>query len=296
VLACLVAAGAVGPADASAATTPVSPAISPEAQDELARASAEAEAAAMVAAVQLPGGSVRMALEPAGDGNALANPPPSPPGGFPAVEEIGWASVPEPSSSLLAYLHEHPPAGATVESFFYPPTQVPNPAQVVLRFPPRTVGPISETETRITLLERAGGTTDVRIRALTLWVPTPRPIPAGAKLLRVKTDFRRPPRIRTTRTLTVPRKIEAVRMTINALPVPRPSLLVRSCPASSGHISLAFYMNREARGTPLARVNIAIGGCGGVSSTIRGVEAPSRQGLPAVRPLATVLGIKIPGY
>lgn len=292
-LACLgIAAGALSAGTPLVAAS-APPALSPEAEEAQARAAAEAEAAQEVAGVQLPGGSLRTALEPQNDEGALARPPVGTLPGF-VFDDAGWAAVPSSESTVAAYLQEHAPPAATVSGASYPPTSLPNPARVRLTYPARPSGPISETEVRVTLLALPNGTTDVRIDGIALWVPVARPLPAGARLLVVTTASRgRHDGNHRTRRITAQSKIEMARSIIDALRVRRPSMKPMLCPPPIGGLSLAFYARPHAAERPLAAVYFSFGGCAGTSSTIRGVEAPDRESSGAVPELANLLAIKI---
>src|SRR5262249_15069872 len=146
-------------------------------------------------------------------------------GEFFGADETTWAYVPAAQESVLAYIREHAPAGTTVTNVFYPPTPLPTRAQVELGSSRPATGPISETITRVALLALAGGTTDVRIDGIVLWVPAPVPIPPGAQLLKVSAHLRGAGSDSEQRSVTTAHKtIEAARAIVDGLPVARLSL------------------------------------------------------------------------
>jgi hypothetical protein len=245
--------------------------------DEQAHATAEEQAAGLVASMPLPPGTTRLTAEPGDDGGTLAPMgEPGTPGRFTAAT-ITWATVAEPLTTVLAYLDQHPPAGATYFDAFYPPAPLPPLVHIGLSFRGAPRGELSPLSGEVTLLAVAPSQTDLRISAVARWVGTPLAVPAGAKLLRVTfTGVRAAARRHTaTRVVTASRKIEAIRAVLNRLPAERPHVHNILCPAPLGRLSLAFYPQQETAGEePIAVAALADGGCGGATVTVEGVEGP----------------------
>jgi hypothetical protein len=269
---CLLTAGAT-----SSGAAPPPARRSPAALEAEARAAAGSQAWALVDAIALPPTATRTATEPSGDGGRLAHPAISVLGLAQAVEATAWATVPEPSSEVLRYLDEHPVAGSEVRDGFPLYGNQPSLETATIIFPSQPSGPISERRGAVTLLALPSGTTAVRVDGVALWVAVPRPIPRGAVLLRVTASPRAGSASKQILNVTAARKIERARTIIDAWPAQRPTLWIRSCPAPHGALTLAFYTRRRARGTPLARIQIVIGGCGSAGEQIRGRPAPSRS-------------------
>jgi hypothetical protein len=259
-------------------------------------AAAQADTAAVIAGLALPPGAIRSAVEPAGDGSVLANPP-----GVPAtpdvVDDHAWWIVPGTPAAVVAYVAAHPPAGATCAQ----PGGGDTPSVGYVSDEcslPQVAGVLDERALLVVATRLPGGSTGLRADAQAVWL-VPRSaterIPAGARRLVVSvTTLGRPHRRPVT--VTSRRRIDRVRALLDALPLVQPG--VRSCPAGRGvRIRLAFY----ARGgrTPLAVAGVDPSGCGDVSLTIRGRTEPplTSLGLPGtdslVRRIDAAIGVEL---
>jgi len=167
---------------------------------------------------------------------------------------------------------------------------------LTIAFAPQRSGPVSEKWGYVTLLSLPGARTDVRTDAVALWVPAPRPIPAGSRLLTVSARVVGPRSpYNQRRVITSGARIEAVRRLIDVLPVSRPSLRAASCPAQFGAVTLSFYFERRAPQTPSAIVRAPIGGCGGWALTVAGTTAQEREeGGGALRGVAKLTRLRLP--
>src|ERR1700733_8498912 len=76
------------------------------------KGAAEADAASLLASLNLPTSAVRQAGEPAGDDGALGQPA-SRPATPNLVDDQAWWVVPETTQQVRAYVDGHPPAGGT---------------------------------------------------------------------------------------------------------------------------------------------------------------------------------------
>jgi len=239
-------------------------------------ATAVSEASALLRELALPLGAIPSSIEPAGDGGYLGSPvldgipPPE------LVDEHAWWLLSGTPVQVLAYIREHLPAGATI--YNSPPSQSGSTsAYALLRWPAGT-GEIAERWLDLKVAQLPGGQSALRVDAQVLWVMPRTEIPPGARLLRVLVERPEPPRPDNRRryTVTSRKRIGAVATLINSLPVARPSLLVRSCPAAFGALRLVFY--RSAAAPPLAIAVVSAGGCGGVELSVDGRAQPTLSG------------------
>ncbi len=252
-------------------------------------AAATAEAGRLLAGIESPGGAASSASEPAGDGGRLAIPPASERSGL--VEQHGWWVIPGPPLAALDYIHEHSTELAGVEGWLSFKGETG--AEIARARLPEGTGVIGERWLRFTAVALPGGSTGVRADAQVLWLLPRNRIPGGTRLLRIDVRRLRPghprPVVFNLRSLS---RIARIVSRLNSLPVARPSLLLRSCPAGRGTVRLAFY--RKLSGPPQAVVAFTIGGCGGVEARIRG--KPLQPGLEADNFFSTlerILGRKL---
>ena len=220
---------------------------------------ATAEADRLLAGMELPNGAASSASEPAGDGGRLAIPPGNPNTPDPWNSTAGGV-IPGPPLATLDYIHEHSTELADVEG--WRPFKDETGAEIASARLPEGTGVIGERWLRFTAVALPDGSTGVRVDAQVLWLLPRNRIPGGSRLLRIDVRRVRPghprPVVFNIRALS---RIARIVSLLNSLPVARPSLLVRSCPAPHGTVRLAFY--RKPSEPPQAVVAFTIGDCGG---------------------------------
>jgi hypothetical protein len=240
--------------------------------------SAQADAAAMLAALTLPPGSDESSTDPAEGGSALSSPGFGPPATPNAVDDHVWWIVPLTPTETVAYIYAHLPPCTTL------PTSIP--ANTISGF----TWPGNPGTLVVWAVGLANGSTALRVDAQVVWI-IPRPaserIPTGARLLKIsghEAGRKRFKRIKSERAAVLGRlpshvtstaQIEKVVALLNDLRVHQPG--ERHCPiAPAGSVQLTFYTNPSA--PPLAIATIHTEGCGGVSLTIDGITEPGLEG------------------
>ncbi len=224
---------------------------------------ATAQARALLRTLRLPSSAAVSATEPPGDGGVLARPAQF--AQFPDVVDAHalWI-VPGTPSALMGYIYERLPSN-TQRYGGLPPSQIGSVGIASIRFPEGT-GAIGERLLSLTSVALADGRTGLRADALVGWLIPPTPIPPGARLLRVTVKHLRQAQVTHVVRITSRRRIAAIARLLDAQPVAGPRLTVRSCPASRVDLRLAFY--RRQGSPPIATVDGAIGGCGGITVEI----------------------------
>jgi hypothetical protein len=256
-------------------------------------AAATSEATVLLGQLSLPAGAVQSATEPAGDGGYLATAELGAPDTSGLADAHAWWIVPDTPEQVLAYVDEHRPAGAAL---FNGSPVAPEPAVpefTLLRWP-EGGGVLGERWLEVKVVRLAEGETGVRADAQVLWLRTPAPIPAGAKLLRVAFDTQTQRGTHPLeRNVTSAKRIDAITALLNRLPVARPSLLTFNCPAEFGVVRLDFYAT--ATSPPFAIAVIPVGGCGGVGLTVAGQQQPGRSsaGVDLIRRIERDLGLDV---
>jgi hypothetical protein len=276
-----------------------SPAPGPQPTAGSNRSQAQADASARLAALNLPAGAQPSSSEPAGGGPALANPAAGEPATPNLVDDHGWWVIPGSTSSVVAYIDAHPPAGSTPSLS----GSGGSPQAVTLTgFSwPAITGVLSDRQLVVEAVRLPGGATGLRADAQIVWI-SPRPsterIPAGVRRLTVS-ERRGEEAVLVPLTVRSPRRLRRVIAVLDSLPLFPPGAY--SCPANFGlAIHLAFY---GGHGAPLAVALVDPGGCQGVGLKIRGQREPGLtgmdvpgSGLPSsfslTRALGRALGVK----
>jgi hypothetical protein len=274
---------------------------------------ARADAGSLLARLRLPGGAVRSAREPTGDGGSLARPAVGVLATPSAVDESAFWTLRASPLAVLAFVKASPPAGSKVwvsgsgsgpgsPGYSYEGFQWPAITNVV--------------ETRQLIVEvtsLSDGMTGVRADAEVVAI-TPRGsserIPGGATRLSLTSTARggRPTRIAT---VTSPAKIRTVIALLDGLPLLPPDHPFECGPSVPEPVQLAFYARRG--GAPLATASFepypttsSWGWCSTVGLTIDGRAMQPRllalwwpaSGLSRVPPLISrldsTLNVKTP--
>ena len=257
-------------------------------------AAATSEASVLLGQLSLPADAVQSATEPAGDAGYLATAELGAPDTSGLVDAHAWWIVPDTPEQVLAYVDEHRPAGAALFNRSPVAPEAAMPEFTLLRWP-EGGGVLGERWLDVKVVQLAEGETGVRADAQVLWLRTPAPIPAGAKLLRVAFDTQTRRRTHPLeRNVTSAKRIGAITTLLNRLPVARPSLLAFNCPAEFGVVRLDFYATATSP-PPLAIAVIPVGGCGGVELTVDGEQQPERSsaGLTLIRRIERDLGLDV---
>jgi hypothetical protein len=262
------------------------------------RSRAQADAAARLAALNLPAGAQPSATEPAGGGPGLANPA-SGVGNQNVVDDHGWWVVPGSPSSVVAYVDAHPPTGSThsLSGSGGSPQQV-----TVTGFSwPAITDVLGYRQLVVEAVTLPGDATGLRADSQVQWI-NPRPgserIPAGVRRLTVS-ERQGHATVLAPLTVRSPSRLRRVIAVLDSLPVFPPGAY--NCPADFGlAIHLAFY---GGHGAPLAVALVDPDGCQGVGLKIRGQREPGLtgmdvpgSGLPSnfslTRALGRALGVK----
>jgi hypothetical protein len=280
-------------ARASAASSPG--ASQSEAGTPQSEASAQADAATLLAELQLPPDSTSSSTEPPGDGGHLARPVEGPPLTINVVDEHAWWIVPGTTADVRAYIQAHLASPATLgwgslSDRGVTEVEFATISQLELS---GTAGP---GRLVVSLVQLPGEATALRADAQVVWItsrPASETIPPGARLLRISVTSSIPanrPGQRPVRVVSR-KRIDAIVTLLNALPTAQPG--TRSCPEDPG-ITLRLALYKRPGATPLALADVDPYGCGGVRLTIGGkAEPPLEGGWTLTGRIDQVLGIKL---
>jgi hypothetical protein len=256
------------------------------------KSAAEADAASLLASLNLPASAVRQAGEPAGDDGTLAQPASGPPATPNAVDDHAWWVVPETTQQVLAYIENHSPAGGT-QSLSGSGMSGSGPTVTATGFAwPTVPGQLGLRSLDIAIVRLGDGSTGVRADGEAVWItPRPRSERIPTRVRRVVVSNRRGgvvvqgPFIITSR-VTVAKIISL----LNRLPAAQPG--VYSCPADFGwHLRLLIYASPEP--SPIAVATIESGGCGAVRLTLAGKAQPLlADGYTATKRLGALLHVR----
>lgn len=242
------------------------------------RAAAAADAAQLIARVQLPDGATALDSEPAGDGGVLAQPP-SKPRTPNLVLQTKWFRVAAGVDAVMQWAESHPPAGGKLDmegegdgatgsysfrGFAWP----------ALR------GKLSTRWLLVTAAPLDDGSTAVRVDAEVVWV-SPRPkgerIPSSARHLTIVSGKRT---IRVRGAATVRRIARA----LNSAETFQPGVVACGF-MRAGETAPVLLFRHSARGRVLARVVIHPTFCPEAEVRIGGSKMPAltpSKGLLAV--------------
>ena len=236
---------------------------------------APSDARSLIARLRLPGGAVRSAREPTGDGGSLAHPAVGVLATPTAVDETAFWTLRASPSAALAFVKASPPEGSTLfvsgsgsgpgsRGYSYYGFQWPATANVI--------------ETRhliVAVTALTDGMTGVRADAEVVPI-TPRGsserIPARAARLSVTSTARGGRQIQIA-TVTSPAKIRTLIAVLDGLPLLPPDHPFECGPSGPEPVQLAFYA--RGGGAPLATANFepypttsTLGWCSTVGLTI----------------------------
>ena len=254
---------------------------------------AQADAAALLADLELPPGSRESATEPREDDSILAAPAYE--AASPNLVDLhGWWVAPVGPAELLTSICSHLPSGTSRRTVGVGRSGSGVPRNEFAAFAVRGRAGILV----VTVVELPNGSTALRADAEVVWV-APRAMserfPAAARSIRlVATDLSAYPSRRRALVMRLPsrvasaQRIERVAALLNRLRVAQPGLV--HCPEqSSGTVRLTFFTRRDA--SPAASASITTGGCGRVTVVIAGVPRPSLEaGWPLVEAIGRALG------
>jgi len=219
------------------------------------RAAARADAARMLAALQLPSGAAGVATEPSGDSGFLKPMPALSADSARAVVDAWWR-VTGDAAGVLAYIRAHPPAGATLAGTGESGnTHTGVVAQSLDYEWPPIAGVLGQRELQITVMDLPGGAAGVLAEAQSDWV-VPRPsgerIPAAVREIDIAIARPQQP-AGPARGVTGRARVRRIVALFNAMPITQPE--VTSCPAEmlSGSRTLTFTFRATAGGAALAR-------------------------------------------
>ncbi len=205
------------------------------------KGAAEADAASLLASLNLPTSAVRQAGEPAGDDGALGQPASRPPTPN-LVDDEAWWVVPETTQQVRAYVDDHPPTGGTANLS----GQSSSSGQPIVTSTgfgwPAVPGRLGLRSLVVAIVQLQDGSTGVRADGEAVWI-TPRPrserIPATARRV-VVTNSRGGALVQGPITVTTRATVAKLVSLLNGLPAWQPG--VYSCPADYGwHVRLDFY-------------------------------------------------------
>jgi hypothetical protein len=261
---------------------------------------AEADAASLLASLNLPASAVRQAGEPAGDRGTLGQPAslaatPN------LVDDPAWWVVPETTQQVLTYVDGHPPAGGT-PSLSGQGMSSGKPTVTYTGFAwPSVPGQLGLRSLDVAIVQLQDGSTGVRADGEAVWI-TPRPqserIPATARRI-VVTNYRGRTVVQGPITVTSRATVAKIVSVLNRLPAWQPG--VYACPADFGwRIRLAFYRTAATPGAatsgaaPLAVASIDPNGCGLVQLALAGRrQPPLSDGYTAAKRLSGALHVKL---
>jgi hypothetical protein len=257
------------------------------------KSAAEADAASLLASLNLPASAVRQAAEPTGDDGTLAQAA-SYPGTPNLVDDHAWWVVPETTQQVVAYIAEHPPAGGkpSLSGQSSGPDQ---PTVTDTGFGwPSVPGALDMRSLVVSVVALNDGSTGVRADGEAVWI-TPRPrserIPATARRV-VVTNSRGRTLVQGPITVTSRATVRRVVSVLNRLPAWQPG--VYSCPADFGwHIRAAFYATRAPGSRPIAVATITTTGCSVVRLTLAGKAQPAlADGYAATKQIGALLHVR----
>lgn len=237
-----------------------------------ARSAARADAARLLARLQLPPGAKRVTKVPGGGGGWLAKP-----FSWPAtpnlVDHHQWWVIDRSVGATSGYIRAHKPTGSKLS--LRGGASGTGTAVSALGYSwPSITGVLASRQVIIELVALPGHRTGLRVDAQVVWI-TPRPaserIPTSVNRLRV--TVRRANAVRQGPLTFMSRsKIEKVVAVLNELPRAQPG--ARACPADPGvFVTLRFYVAGAARPTAVALIDPY--GCGGVTLTLNGRRRPA---------------------
>jgi len=257
------------------------------------KGAADADAASLLASLNLPASAVRQAGEPAGDDGTLGQPA-SHPATPNLVDDQAWWIVPETPQEVLAYVGDHPPAGGASDLS----GQSIGPGQPTVTDTgfgwPSVPGQLATRSLVVSVVALQDGSTGVRADSEVVWI-TPRPrserIPARARRV-VVSNRRGGTVVQGPITVTSRATVAKVVALLNRLPAWQPG--VYSCPADFGwHIRLAFYASQHPASSPIAVATIEPTGCGLVRLVLAGRAQPAlADGYTAAKRLGALLHVK----
>jgi hypothetical protein len=255
---------------------------------------AAADAASLLARLNLPTSAVRQAGEPAGDDGTLGQPT-SRTGSGNQVDVPAWWVVPETPQQVLAYIDDHPPAGGT-RDLSGQSTSSGEPTVTATGFGwPSVPGRLGLRWLVVAIVPLQDGSTGVRADAEVVWIQT-RPhserIPATARRV-VVTNSRGSTLVQGPITITARATVARIVSLLNRLPAWQPGAY--ACPADFGwHIRVAFYADPDRVGSPIAVATIDPTGCGVVRLTLAGRAQPAlADGSTATKRLSALLHVKL---
>ena len=221
------------------------------------KGAAEADAASLLASLNLPTSAVRQAGEPAGDDGALGQPASRPPTPN-LVDDEAWWVVPETTQQVRAYVDDHPPTGGTANLS----GQSSSSGQPIVTSTgfgwPAVPGRLGLRSLVVAIVQLQDGSTGVRADGEAVWI-TPRPrserIPATARRV-VVTNSRGGALVQGPITVTTRATVAKLVSLLNGLPAWQPG--VYSCPADYGwHVRLDFYAKQTRAYAKSSRGSIA---------------------------------------
>ncbi len=256
---------------------------------------AEADAASLLASLNLPPSAVRQTGEPAADDGALGQPA-SRPATPNLVDDQAWWVVPETTQQVLVYVDDHRPRGGT-PSLSGQSSSSGQPIVTSTGFGwPAIPGQLGLRSLVVAIVQLQHGSTGIRADGEAVWI-TPRPrserIPAGTRRVVVSTT-EGGKTVEGPTTITAPAEVAKAVSVLNALPAFQPG--VYSCPADFGwRIRLAFYRTAAASSAaPLAMAIVDPNGCGVVRLALAGRRQPAlSDGYAAAKRLSAALHFKL---
>jgi hypothetical protein len=256
-------------------------------------AAARREAAALLALLRLPAGSMPSTAEPPGDGGYLARGVFASEAGLNAADEHAWWTFPGTPGQALAYVHEHLPAGARWWEGRYAPQAVPAREFAVLKRPDLG-GVLGERVLTLRVAQLASSETALRADAEVLWLAPPFVVAHDVTLLRVTAHLVGPfHRIVRSAALRSASAIASIARLIDGGPQIRPSFLPKRCPPAFGTVLLDFH--RRATMPPLAVARVTAGGCAELTLEAPGRLPVTRHTPPRLlRELEPLLGVAFP--
>jgi hypothetical protein len=232
---------------------------------------AQKDAAALLAALPLPPGSIPSATEPAGDGGGLTAPEPDV-YERKIVDDGGWWIVPGPPQAMLDYLVLHAPRASTIGRLGPGTGGI---GSQELNWAP-IPGVLAARALIAKVVELPDGSTGLRADAVVAPVvqrPAANHIPGATR--RVFASVLGPGRNARSVVVVTPREVTQLVRLFNALvPYQDP---FRSCPPGLPNAQLRFGFYAASGPAPLAVASIDLLNCGGVQITIRGHAYPELQ-------------------
>lgn len=256
---------------------------------------AERDAGRLLQSAVLPPGSVRVSVEPRGDGRLLRNAPEASTGLL--VDRSGWWRTSRSLASVVAFIKSHPPAGsARSGSGQQGGPGVPH--NHLLGFSLTPVQGV--TSSRGVLFESAalrGGGTGIRIDAQEIWLlarPAGERVPAGVHEITVVKGWRgRPPLF--SRAVSAPAKVRKIVAWLDALPIVQPAAI--SCAALPAAPRVTFQFRAAPAGRLLAQASMGdysfSSDCNPVAFSIGGVPQKPLMGGEFLGRVQRLLGVRL---